>query len=171
MFKAEIRLSAECDEVSTSSSVTVDDAVVTVRYDDNNQEVAIHPKETYLDGDHVLHLLYAIHAEAGALAYFDVSMQCVGGTLTIDAGDLSAWLEGLGLVGDTEWDGNIEIEDAYSVVNIPAIDVQGYTDSMSIARQEPTRATASDTYEPMIVDAYITITGFDDTITVDFEEV
>lgn len=117
-----------------------------VTYLINSEEDELHPTETWIDGDHVLHLMYILPLEANSVNIFDVYMRSVGGTITIEQGGVWFYASGAGLAGDGKWDGSVNIQEAASSWQLLEIAYFApATDSISIATQSPVGETLSDT--------------------------
>ena len=82
-----------------------------VRYLIDSEEVDFHPTEKWIDGNHVLHLMYILPLEANTMTTFDAYLRSLGGTIDIDIGGVWFYASGAGLVGDGKWDGTVNIED------------------------------------------------------------
>lgn len=162
-FQAEIRLTATCKEVETSNDVTVDDVTVEATYIIAGETITITPTETYLDGKHILHLLYEF-ATVGAIAdYMEVYLNVQGGEIDILTGDFSGYLSGLGLASQEGWDGNLDVSDAFSVVSMPSVSVGAYTDTVGANTQTPTGDSIADTFSVITMPS-VTIAGYTDQI-------
>lgn len=119
VFEAEIL----CD-VETSS-----EAIATIKYIMNNEEITdYHPVETWIDGKHVLHLLYFIDCVALQLTHWQVRMNLTGGTASIGINQIRAVISGQGLMEVESWDGLIYAEDI-----IGASDVERELELVSFA--------------------------------------
>ena len=117
-----------------------------VTYLINSEEDELHPTETWIDGDHVLHLMYILPLEANSVNIFEVYMRSVGGTITIEQGGVWFYASGSGLVGDGKWDGKVNIQAA--AADWQMIEIAYFapaTESLTIAPQVPTGGTFSDT--------------------------
>lgn len=115
-----------------------------VRYLINSEEATIHPQEEWVDGKHVLHLMYVLPLEAGIIVYFDVYMKSKGGTIKIPRGCVWFYGSGRGLVGDGKWDGTIKVEDEVSDFELVEISFESASDSVTVSTQTPTGASVSD---------------------------
>lgn len=106
MFQAEIHLDARANpDVAIGSA--------SYRWNENDID-GWHPTETWVDGNHVLHLLYVIDVEAQSLNRWKVF-------LTADRGDMiiygaHAVISGQGLVATDSWDGLIEVSDEFNTI-------------------------------------------------------
>lgn len=124
-FHAEVKLNAEAEVTDD----VYNDIIGSIKYIFNQEELSYHPVETWMDGDHLLHLLYYIPIQGSAINTFSVRMKCDGGTITIDQGDIQCAVSGQGLVATTTWDGYIELEDNVTAIQIrTSISSIGYID-------------------------------------------
>jgi len=86
-FHAEIKLRIDTTEVTTDSTVTNTDGVVTVTYYMNGEEVKdYYPVETLQDGTHLLHLQYIWKSTANLMGNFAAWISMAGASLYIEAG-------------------------------------------------------------------------------------
>lgn len=116
-----------------------------VTYINNSEEDELHPTETWIDGKHVLHLMYILGLQQGIASTFDVYMKSAGGTITIDRGGVWLYALGVGLVGDGKWDGTIRAEDVAVEFDLTNIGFEEATETASITTQVPESITAADT--------------------------
>lgn len=137
-----------------------------VRYLVNSEEVALHPTETWIDGKHVLHLMYILPLEANTVTIFEVYMRSVGGTITIDQGGVWFYASGAGLVGDGKWDGSFEIQDDVSNWNLVELTFAGATDNVIVSVLNPVSSSASDTVSAWNL-VEVTFASASDTVLVE----
>lgn len=104
IFQAEIL----CDVQSGEETETV---IANVKYILNGNELLYKPVETWIDGDHLLHLLYFFPIDSAQINNLSVRMNAEGGTITIPAASIQACIYGQGLAASDKWDGYIEAED------------------------------------------------------------
>ena len=104
IFQAEIL----CDVESAPNEDTV---IANVKYILNGNELLYKPVETWIDGDHLLHLLYFFPIDSAQINNLSVRMNAEGGTITIPAASIQACIYGQGLAATDKWDGYIEAED------------------------------------------------------------
>lgn len=105
-FHAEIKLDAE------SLSQGVDKVIGNIKYIFNNVELDYKPAETWIEGDHLLHLLYYFPVESASLNTLSVRMN-TDGEVTIGRANIQASISGQGLVATSAWDGYIEVEETF----------------------------------------------------------
>jgi len=136
---------AEVEDFSDIWSAISDTAVKgIVTYLVNSEEVNFHPTETWIDGKHVLHLMYILPLEANNVTIFEIYLRSVGGTISINQGDVWFYASGAGLVGDGKWDGSFEIQEDVANWNLIDISFASASDNVSAATQTPTSSSASD---------------------------
>jgi len=104
-FQTEIALEAEIEEEEVESIVN------NIKYLWNNTELDYKPVETWIEGKHLLHLLYLIPIQEAAINTFKVRINSEGGVTRIGRANLNAVISGQGLVASSAWDGWIECED------------------------------------------------------------
>lgn len=98
-------------EVNLESEAVEDYTQGIVTYLIDSTDTEFYPTETWIDGKHVLHLMYILPLQANDMQQFEVYMQSVGGSIEIPRGGVWLYASGAGLVGDGKWDGNIELLD------------------------------------------------------------
>lgn len=176
--KAQIHIEVNLESLANTPSVEIEDfadiweaisdtavkGIVT--YLINSEEVDFYPTETYIDGKHVLHLMYILPLEANTVTIFEVYMRSVGGTITIDQGGVWFYASGAGLVGDGKWDGSFTIQDDVESWNLIEVTFAGASDSVTVATQTPTSSTASDTVSAWSL-VEITFASATDTVLVE----
>lgn len=116
-----------------------------VSYLVNSEDVQFYPTETWIDGQHVLHLMYILPLESNSIQTFDVYMESNGGTISIDRGNVWLFASGAGLVGDGKWNGKIDIQedaDGWVILSIPFANV---SESVTEDVIEPERINCTDT--------------------------
>lgn len=93
---------------------TENDGVLYVSYRQGGDLVTqYYPVDTFFDGDHLLHLFYAWWASGNIVSSFEVYLSAVGCDVTIEAGAVRGTIEGVGLVGEVNWDGGVYIYDDF----------------------------------------------------------
>lgn len=121
VFAAEILLDIETLE----SGITYTDAVGKVTYYINNEEITeYHPIETWVDGKHVLHLLYHLNIGDAQLTKFVATLTMNGGSAAIPIQGVQASIRGQGLVATEEWDGYLDFEEEIGEITLGGIEVE-----------------------------------------------
>lgn len=95
--------------------------IIEVNYKMNNEFVdTFIPKQVYHDGSQILTLYYPLLSIPDDLTNtFEVYLKITDGTAKISKASAIATITGQGLVADYyEWDGNINIEEKFSMINI-----------------------------------------------------
>ncbi len=141
-FHAEAILDVRADSVTRSitaeSTVTIDSeeklisfpvtwsengtAELTVYYVLDGHEVeAFHPKDTCINGKHLLNLYYPmIELSENQLHTFEVLLSVSGGSVKIDAQNIMATISGQDLGVQERWDGNITAEESMKKIILSA---------------------------------------------------
>lgn len=94
LFQAELLVVVETTAVTDTS---YGDAVCTVKYRYNEYINSYQPKETWFDGNHILHLLYTVEMMVANVYRLEVFLEMAGGTITIPAERIKASLYGQNL--------------------------------------------------------------------------
>lgn len=116
-----------------------------VRYLINSEEVEMKPEEQWLDGKHILHLMYVQPLESGIPVQFDAYLKAEGGTIKIPRGGLWLYGSGRGLVGDGKWDGTFNIQEDAADFSLIEIGIEQAIEGLIIDAQTPTAIIGSDT--------------------------
>lgn len=157
--KAEIQIEINLESVSNSQTKeyqtiptlaelyedlaeTLTKGIVTYRV--NSEDSMYYPTESWVDGQHVLHLQYILPVEANTTTQFDVYMTADGGTIDIDTGGIWFYASGAGLVGDGKWDGTIKLQDNATAFTLVDTSFKNANDSVTTTVQVPTGDSISD---------------------------
>lgn len=136
------------------------------------------PKETYVDGEHILKLFYILNIQRSDIQHlFEVNLIANGGKATIEIGQGLYTLCGQKLVGDV-WDGTFDFRQVIPIIELQhpthALTIRGIVDTATVATQTPVGAEL-DQEIPVIVFGHpthaITINGISETLTVATNEV
>lgn len=119
-------------EVNLESEAVEDYTQGIVTYLIDSTDTEFYPTETWIDGKHVLHLMYILPLQANDMQQFEVYMQSVGGSIEIPRGGVWLYASGAGLVGDGKWDGTILVTDVALDWDIIEIGFEGASDSVSV---------------------------------------
>ena len=119
-------------EVNLESEAVEDYTQGIVTYLIDSTDTEFYPTETWIDGKHVLHLMYILPLQANDMQQFEVYMQSVGGSIEISRGGVWLYASGAGLVGDGKWDGTILVTDVALDWDIIEIGFEGASDSVSV---------------------------------------
>ena len=143
-FHAEILMKVSTKEEETDASFTDHDAVITVTYYLNDQEIKdYHPEEMLADGRHMLHLLLTWDSTANQIGVFTVRINISGGSAAIDRGAARAYMAGQGLAGNGAWDGTIEVSDEMSSPSLTSV-LQPIEGAVSVTTLTPETGGAAD---------------------------
>lgn len=115
-----------------------------ITYVVNSVEDFLHPVESWIDGKHILHLMYIIGLQQGLVAYFSAYMKAIGGSIHIDRGGVWAYALGVGLVGDGKWDGTISIEENAADFNLIRIEFSECGEVVNFNLDIPEEISVSD---------------------------
>lgn len=115
-----------------------------VKYIVNSEEVALKPQETFIDGYHVMHLMYVLPVMANTTTYFIVRMSVEDGSINIERQGVWLYASGTGIVGDGTWDGTFDLEDEVTSFTEPEIIFDAVTESVTITADTPLGASIND---------------------------
>ena len=164
MFHAEVLLEAD----TTVYGVEYNDLVGTVTYYIDGVEVLTrHPVESWVDGEHILHLLYHINIGDAKLCRFVATLTANGGAITIPVNGIEAVISGQGLAAVEEWDGYLDFEEALSPLTLQSITVKdNITDSVTVDLHTPHAPALSDTLGKITLGG-ITLKSFNEVLLID----
>ena len=152
---------------------TSDVASCMITYIVNGEEdEVIYPKETYIDGNHVMHLMYIMPMTANTTNYFIARLSVSGGDIIINKKGVWLYASGVGLIGDAVWDGNFDIEDEVTTFEIPD-DISFYgnvTENVNVNIQVPITNTGSDNVTSFNIDELAFADARDRMRIVNYEE-
>lgn len=140
-----------------------------ITYIVNSVEDELHPIESWIDGNHVLHLMYILGLTQGIVAYFDAYMRAIGGSIHIDRGGVWTYALGVGLVGDGKWDGTIEIEEVAEDFSLIEIILDGNGEVISIDTQVPSGVPVSDVADDFSIPE-VTVETIGEVVTFTFHQ-
>lgn len=156
MFQAEILL-----------ETSVDDVTGRITYYTNGAEVTTyHPEEKWIDGKHVLHLMWHIRIGEAQLTRFVATITAGGGSITIPPRGVQAVVSGQGLAAIGEFDGFIDVEESIPRLRFTSMRLRGFSSSVSVAKQTPYRPTATANITGLKFTS-MRLRGFDESLFVD----
>ena len=79
------------------------------------------PVQTLYDGRHIIHLQYVMLAASAMLHSFVIYMTMNGGKMHIEPTAVLIVVSGMGLAGEAEWDGTIDIYETTSPITMDAL--------------------------------------------------
>lgn len=166
LIHIQVNLESEADEITDDIDVdVVEDEQITatasgddifrlvsdgttkgiVRYVINSEEIEMKPQEQWLDGKHILHLMYVQPLEIGVPIQFDAYLKAKDGTITIPKGAVWFYGAGRGLVGDGKWDGTFNIQEDAADFSLIEIGIEQAIEGLIIDNPTLIPITASDT--------------------------
>ena len=135
IMDAEILLDVE----TAVSGIDYYDAVGTITYYvDFVKKTDYVPIETWVDGNHILHLMYVMNIESSQLCRFVATLKMSGGSAHIPPLGVNAVIHGQGLAATDEWDGYIDLEDTIGEIDLGGIEVEdNIIDEVSLTQDTP----------------------------------
>lgn len=115
-----------------------------ITYKINSVADARTPEEIWLDGEHVLHLMYILPVQANSLNTFEVYMKAERGQIVIPKGGAWLYASGAGLVGESGFSGNIDVSDKAADFNLVEIGMDEPTETVSASANVPVSVQTSD---------------------------
>jgi len=139
-FHAEVKCMVDTTEGydEATDTYTEEDGVIYVTYKSGGAIVTeYYPVDTFFDGLHLLHMVYTWWASGNINSEFEVTIRCVGCTVTIVQGAARGYIAGIGLVGDGAWDGSVRVNQNFSKIDFSLIRKPFY-ENISTATATPT---------------------------------
>lgn len=172
IFHAEILLKAD----TTVDDITYHDAVGQIRYVWHEMELTDYkPKETWTDGNHVLHLLYYFTITDSQMNHFEVYLNMNGGSAYIQVAGIKSAIFGQNLYATDNFDGILKIEE--SMENVPAsIAAIAMANNAGELLAHSMQGAASDSYTESMEDVIALISAMtinnsmSETVNVEVEE-
>lgn len=125
---------------------------VTATYIVDGAEQDVKPEETYIDGKHVMHLMYVLPMLPNAISILTLYLTAASGTIDIERGGLWAYASGAGLVGDEEWNGILDLyDDANDFAIAEIVTFKTAAETITTNLQVPMGATLTDAAEDLAV--------------------
>ena len=157
MFQAEVLLEA-----------STDDTVGRITYYTNGAEVLdYHPTETWIDGNHVLHLMWHINIGDAELTRFVATITASGGAITIPPKGVQAVISGQGLAAVGEWDGYIDIEDTFTPLHFTSMQfANNLSESLTVNQHTPSRVAKTVSFGAFSLGS-MRLRGFSEELLID----
>lgn len=156
VFQAEIKLNASIGPSEIESIIG------NIKYIYNNVEMDYHPVETWIEGKHLLHLIYFFSVEGSTLNQLVVKMNS-DGVINIDRLDINASISGQGLVATDSWNGIIEFTEQIGEITFettPSI-VDDIEETVSVPTVIPFRPTFTEQVGDIEIDNSLEVDKFD----------
>lgn len=154
--RVQIHININLEAISGEES---DLTICQATYYINSEIATLHPEETYIDGNHILHLMYIMPMQAQTIAYFALALKAGNGTIEIERQGLWLFASGLGLVGDGVWDGTFDLWDETEKWLVAEVTFKEETETLQVSTQTPIIIALTDTAteynitEPTFADA------------------
>lgn len=146
-YHGELRMYVDTTEIISDDGTMCyeNDGIIKVTYQLSGSEVTeYYPRDTFLDGMHLLHLLYFFWASGNLRGQFTVAVECEGCSVDIEAGCARGYIAGTGLAGDSAWDGSVSVQDNYLRKKIGPIIHKQMTTQVTLTPQVPVNPTGAD---------------------------
>lgn len=165
IMEAEILLDID----TAVSGITYDDAVGQVTYYINNELVTDYkPIETWVDGNHILHLMYLLNIGEAELTKFIAKLKMTGGSATIPPLGVQAVIHGQGLAVVEGWDGYIDVEDTVGVIDFSGIVVENnIIDEVEITQDIPYKPSCEDELSDISLNGMVIDNNMSEMLVID----
>ena len=95
------------------------------------------PLEEYMDGEHILPIIYEFSTTPISIGTFEVWITMRGAKINIGQNQIRAYISGIGLIGEDAWNGTINVFDSINRFNVKNRFFRGATDSVIGSVHEP----------------------------------
>lgn len=145
---------------------SADRGKVKIHYKLNNSDIDYIPEETWLEGKHILSLLYKMEIDYSQQYQWEVYLEAVGGDITIKAGESNGIISGIGLVASDKWTGYLDFQERIGRIELDHIIVKPFTDTtFSTVAQIPTSGSYTDDFGAIALDTdIVTVKGFTEAL-------
>lgn len=145
---------------------SADRGKVKVHYKLNNEDIDYIPEETWLEGKHILSLLYKMKIDYSKQYQWEVYLEAVGGDIEIKAGESNGIISGIGLVASDKWTGYLDFTERITRIALDDIEVKPFTDTtFNVSAQVPTGDSLTDGFGAITLDTdIVTIKGFTEAL-------
>lgn len=144
----------------------VDNGKAKVHYKLNGSEINYHPEETWVDGKHILSLMYKMDITSSSQYQFEVLIESIDGDIEIGAGEANGIISGIGLVASNKWTGYLDFQERIGRIELDHITVKPFTDTtFSAVVQIPTSGSYTDDFGAIALDTdIVTVKGFTEAL-------
>lgn len=128
-------------EILLETTATAEEVIGMIEYELNGVSlIGYYPTETWKSGKHILSLMYMLSIEENSINRWIARLNITGGSIDIAQGAVRAVIYGQGLVGATEWDGILDLEDTLQAVMLSrGMTANGLKCAVNMTISEPER--------------------------------
>ncbi len=128
-------------EILLETTATAEEVIGMIEYELNGVSlIGYNPTETWKSGKHILSLMYMLSIEENSINRWIARLNITGGSIDIAQGAVRAVIYGQGLVGATEWDGILDLEDTLQAVMLSrGMTANGLKCAVNMTISEPER--------------------------------
>lgn len=128
-------------EILLETTATAEEVIGMIAYELNGVSlIGYNPTETWKSGKHILSLMYMLSIEENSINRWIARLNITGGSIDIAQGAVRAVIYGQGLVGATEWDGILDLEDTLQAVMLSrGMTANGLKCAVNMTISEPER--------------------------------
>jgi hypothetical protein len=158
VFDAEILL-----DVDTQTT-----AIGKITYEINDAEVTnYYPTETWIDGKHVLRLLYFITITSARSFKFVVKLNMSGGSASIPIENIKAAIHGQGLLEIGDWDGYLDFRETIEEIDLSSVTVENnIVDTFTLQQDIPHRPSFTETLGEVTLNGILLENNFGELLLV-----
>ena len=144
----------------------VDRGKAKVHYKLNGSEIDYHPEETWIDGKHILSLMYKMAIDSSSQYQFEVYVESIDGTIDVGAGEANGIISGIGLVASNKWTGYLDFTERITRIALDSIAVKPFIDTaFSVSTKTPTGDSLTDELGTITLDTdIVNVKGFSEAL-------
>ena len=144
-LSSEILLYLDTTEMIEDDSYSENSGWLKVTYYINGEKIeGYQPIEEYMDGEHILPLIYEFTTDTTTTGIFEVWITMKGASVFIGQEQVRAYISGIGLVGDSAWDGKLYISQNFLRINIANLMLKQFTDAVTMSNVEDIPDTSNE---------------------------
>lgn len=133
-----------CDE-------SIDRGKCKVHYKLNNSEIDYHPQETWLEGKHILSLLYKMDIDYSQQYQWEVYLEAIDGDITIRTGEASGIISGIGLVASNKWTGYLDFQEHVNDFAVNVLPLESISETFGLVTDEPNTESLTDEVSDFVI--------------------
>lgn len=122
----------------------VDNGKAKVHYRLNGSEIDYHPQETWVDGKHILSLMYKMDITSSSQYQFEVFIESIDGEIEIGVGEANGIISGIGLVASNKWTGYLDLQEHVNDFAVNILPLESVSETFSLITDEPNTESLTD---------------------------
>lgn len=129
----------------------VDNGKAKVHYRLNGSEIDYHPEETWVDGKHILSLMYKMDITSSSQYQFEVFIESIDGEIEIGVGEANGIISGIGLVASNKWTGYLDFQEHVNDFAVNVLPLEPISETFSLITDEPNTESLTDEVSDFVI--------------------